>query len=465
MRKLGECAIVVGASIGGLMAARVLADFYSTVIIVDRDRFPDSPQSRRGVPQGLHSHLLMRRGSLEMSGLFPGLLDELVDSGATVWGDGDLTAVDVSLGGHRLVRNGRFADRDSTTLYGTSRPLLEFHVRRRVLALKNVVAREAHEFIDLVFDGDRVTGIRVRKQDTSQEDQLSADLVVDATGRGSRMPVLLESRGYHRPAEDELTIRLTYSSQLFRMSTHEPHEVVVNVGFQPGRPKAMGLFSYENDLWMLTVVGIAGHQPPSEVSGMLDEVDELAPPHVGAALRSAEPVGEPARFHTPSNRWRRYDKLRRFPKGLVVTGDAFCSFNPIYGQGMTVATLDALALRDALASGDSQLARRYFTKAAKVTQAAWNMAVGSDLALPEVGGKLTRAMRLSNLYTDRVLSCAESNPAVAEKFWKVINLTAQPSQLFHPAVLVPVATSLARPRIGRRKVRAITKRKAGSSTG
>ena len=195
MGQLGERAIVVGASIGGLMAARVLADFYGEVLLIERDRFPGSPVSRRGVPQGTHGHALMRRGSLEMSELFPGVLDEVVGCGAPVWDDGDLTKLDVSFGGHRLVRHGRFTDLDSTIFYSASRPLLEFHIRRRVLTLWNVVAYQGYEFIDVAVEGDRVIGVQVRDQNGGEDKLLLADLVVDAMGRGSRMPVLLENRG------------------------------------------------------------------------------------------------------------------------------------------------------------------------------------------------------------------------------------------------------------------------------
>jgi len=446
MGQLGERAIVVGASIGGLMAARVLADFYGEVLLIERDRFPGSPVSRRGVPQGTHGHALMRRGSLEMSELFPGVLDEVVGCGAPVWDDGDLTKLDVSFGGHRLVRHGRFTDLDSTIFYSASRPLLEFHIRRRVLTLWNVVAYQGYEFIDVAVEGDRVIGVQVRDQNGGEDKLLLADLVVDAMGRGSRMPVLLEGRGYERPAEDEVKMRLIYSSRVFRMSRKMLPEIVLSVDFEPGRSKGVWLFSNENDTVMLTLGGIMGYEPPSAVNQMLDEVAELAPPHVVEALRCAESVGGSARFHFPSSRWRRYDKLRHFPKGLVVTGDAFCSFNPIYGQGMTVATLDALALRDALLSGDDDLAPRFFTVAAKATRVAWNLAVGADLALPGVFGKSTLTMRWSNRYTDLVLRCAESNQWVAEQFWKVINLVVPPTRLLHPAVVLPVAVSLLRPR-------------------
>ena len=171
----------------------------------------------------------------------------------------------MTLVGHRLVRHGRFTDLGSTILYSPSRPLLEFHLRRRVLALGNVRAHSGYDFTDVVVAGDRVTGVRVRDQDSGRDRLLSADLVVDATGRGSRMPALLERRGYPRPVEEELKMRLTYRSQLFRMSAKQWPEIVLSVGFQPGRLKGIWLFSNENDTVMLTLGGILGHEPPSEV--------------------------------------------------------------------------------------------------------------------------------------------------------------------------------------------------------
>ncbi|MGY4650110.1 FAD-dependent oxidoreductase [Mycobacterium sp. URHB0021] len=447
MKHLGERAIVVGASIAGLLAARVLADFYDTVILVERDRFADAPQNRRGVPQGRHSHVLMRRGSLAMSELFPGLLEELVASGAPVWEDGDLTKLDFSVAGHRLARHGRFTDLHSTLIYSATRPFVEFHLRRHVLRLSNVQPYQGYDFIDVLVEDDRICGIRAHDQDNGEEALLSADLVVDASGRGSRMPVLLESRGYPRPIEDKLVVRINYSSQLFRLSPIRPPEIAINAfDTLTSTGKGLGWFACENDTSMLTLVGIGAYEPPSDISQMLDVVDELAPPHVAESLRRAEPIGQSARFHTASSCWRRYDKLRGLPKGLVVTGDAYCNFNPVYGQGMTIATLDALALREALASGEKDVARRFFAGAAKATRVAWNMAVSSDLTLPGVSGKPTLAMRWSNWYTDRVLRCAESNPAVAEQFWKVMNLVAPRSELLHPAVLMPVAAALVHPR-------------------
>ena len=224
----------------------------------------EGPDHRRGVPQDRFAHLLMRRGSLTLSELFPGLLDELLAHGVPVWNDGDLSKIDASFRGHRLVRSGRFSDLHSTTFYGTSRPLLEFLIRRRVLALPNVTVLEGRDVIELTSTAprDRVTGVRVSDRSGGQEQVLDADLVVDASGRGSRTPVFLEQLGYARPAEDELTVRLTYSSQFLQMAPDALPEKAVNVGFMPGRSAGMSLFGYENDTWLLTLAGNMGYNLP-----------------------------------------------------------------------------------------------------------------------------------------------------------------------------------------------------------
>jgi 2-polyprenyl-6-methoxyphenol hydroxylase-like FAD-dependent oxidoreductase len=425
---------------GGLLAARVLADFYRTVTVVERDVLPDTPVNRQGVPQGRHGHVLLRRGSQVLSDLFPGLLDELVADGAPVWNDGDLSKLDVSFRGHQIVRSGRFADLSSTAFYSPSRPFLEFHVRQRVLALENVVLLQRRDVVDLTCTPgkDRITGVRIASRQDGAEELLDADLVVDAMGRGSRMPAFLAGMGYERPVEDELVIGLTYSSQPFRVPPGTLNEKVYVYNFVPGRPKAVSLFGYEHDNWLLTIQGIMGQETPFNHAEMLEFAADVAPDHVVAALHSGQPTGDVARHRTQSNRWRRYDKLRRLPSGLLVVGDAICSFNPIYGQGMTVAAMDALVLRDCLRDGGADLSRRFFASAAKWIGVAWQMAVDSDLALPEVEATRPISVRLPNAYNDWVLSAAESDIQVAEQFWKVLNLVDLPSRLLRPSVMARV---------------------------
>ena len=449
MAMVGDHAVVLGASMGGLLAARVLADFYRTVTVVERDVLPDNPATRQGVPQGRHGHVLLRRGSQILSDLFPGILDDLVADGVPVWNDGDLSKIDVSFRGHRIARSGHFADLPSTAFYSPSRPFLEFHVRQRIRALENVTMLERRDVLELTStpQRDHITGVRIADHQSGAEERLDADLVIDAMGRGSRTPAFLEGLGYERPTENELVIRLTYSSQPFRVPPGTLNEKVYVYNFVPGRPKAVSLFGYEHDTWLLTVQGITGQETPFNHAEMLEFAAAVAPDHIVAALQSGQFTGEVARHRFHSNRWRRYDKLSKLPSGLLVIGDAICSFNPIYGQGMTVASMDALVLRDCLRDGGPDLSRRYFAATAKGIGVAWQMAVSSDLALPEVKAKRPISVRLPNAYNDSVLSAAETNLHVAEQFWKVLNLVELPSHLLRPAVMVRVAIAKLRRRM------------------
>ena len=446
MTKRGEHAVVLGASMGGLLAARVLADFYETVTVVERDVLPETSANRRGVPQGRHVHLLLGRGSQVLDELFPGFLDELVAAGAPSF-DGDMSKLYLSNGGHLFPRSGRAKD---VPFFLPSRPLLESHVRRRVRAVANVTVLDGHDVVELTSTPprDRVTGALVRARPDGSERVLGADLVVDAMGRGARTPAFLEGLGYGRPVEDHLGMRLAYSSQLLRIPPGMLNELMVIIGPVPGRPTGMALFGNENNTWMFSVIGMVGREPPDELAEMLAFVEDFAPAHVLAAIRAGEPLAEVARYRMPSSQWRRYDKMRRFPAGLLVFGDAICSFNPVYGQGMTVAALEALALQRCLRRGEDGLARRHFQATAKAVGVAWQMATGADLSLPEVEGPRPLPVRIANNYVDRVLAAAESDIVVAEQFARVIAFLDPPTSLFHPALIARVATTNLRRRKG-----------------
>jgi hypothetical protein len=197
----------------------------------------------------------------------------------------------------------------------------------------------------------------------------------------------------------------------------------------------------ENDTWMFTAFGMVGRKPPDELAELLTFIEDFAPAHVLAAIRAAEALGGAARYRIPSSQWRRYDKMRRFPAGLLIFGDAICSLSPIYGQGMTVAALEAMALQRCLRRGEDDLARRYFQATTKAVGVAWQLAAGADLSLPEVEGPRCLSVRITNVYVKRVLAAAESDIAVAEQFAKVVGFLEPPSALFRPGIVARVVTT------------------------
>ena len=449
-------AMVVGASMSGLLAARVLSDFYETVTVVERDVLPQGPATRKGVPQGSHAHLLLARGAEILGELFPGLLDELVAAGVPAW-DGDPSRRYVEIQGHRLTGSGHF--RRPLMDYYPSRVLLEDRVRRRVLAIPNITLLDGHEVVELTStdERDRVTGAVIADCGGDETRALTADLVVDATGRGSRAPVFLEQLGYGRPTEDTLTVRLCYTSQLLDLPRAKMPMDVVGVFPEPHHLNAFAMVANENGT-MLSVGSMGDKVPEAKYSEMLSIVEQYAPPGLIDAMHTAKPIGEPCRYRVPSNRWRRFDKMRRVPDRFLIVGDAVCGFNPIYGQGMTIAALEALTLRDCLRQGRSDLPRRFFRGAARKIRVAWQTAVSSDLNLPGVSGAKPLSMRLMNAYLDRVLTAAESDIVVAEQFFRISGMVDPPARLFRPTIVLRVVKGQARSRQTTKRATADAKR-------
>jgi 2-polyprenyl-6-methoxyphenol hydroxylase-like FAD-dependent oxidoreductase len=437
MRRIGDHAVVLGASWGGLLAARVLVDAYGRVTVVERDPLPQAAAPRRGVPQGRHAHVLVTRGAQILDELFPGLLGDLAAGGAPVIRD--LAEFRFSPGGHLLRLEGRPAD---PFICQVSRPHLEGQVRARVRALPTVEIVDRCDVAGLVATAarDRVTGVRIlRGAAGGAEETIDADLVLDATGRGGRTPAWLATMGYDQPPEERLTVHLRYATRQLRLRSDALRgQKFVAIGAEPGRPTGFVLVAQEEDRWILTVIGYDGHHPPVDPEGFLAFVETAAPPDVFAAVRDAEPLDDIVGYRFPANLRRRYERLRRFPAGLLVFGDALCSSNPAYALGMSVAALQAAALRDTLAGGDGDLALRFFRAAAKPVDMAWQLTVGSDLALPQVQGPRPLPVRVINAYVDRVLTAAERDPAVANEFLRVATLQDPASRLFRPATALRV---------------------------
>jgi 2-polyprenyl-6-methoxyphenol hydroxylase-like FAD-dependent oxidoreductase len=374
--------------------------------------------------------------------LFPGIFDQLVADGAVRWSDGDLSRFWSVFSGHLMVR-APIPDPASLTDYHMSRPLLELAVRRAVRNIANVEILEEHDVVGVTADRDRarVTGARVRWRGSIDETVIAADLVVDATGRGSRTPVFLEQLGYLRPRVDEVEVHIAYATVAVRIPRGTMRELVVADYPTPSRSTMFAIFACEHDTYLVLGGTVGGQDPPTGGAELLEFVAALAPSHISNALRSAELLADVAQYRIPSNRWRRYDKLARMPEGLLAFGDAICSYNPIYGQGMTIAALEAEALRECLRLGDSDVPRRFYRMSAKRIQAAWRTAVSSDLALPQVPGRRPLSVRIMNSYMDRVLTATETDPVVAQQFFRVVWMLDSPSALFRPNIVRRIAAA------------------------
>ena len=433
--QIGDRAVVLGASMAGLLAAHVLAESYEHVIVIDRDELPETSMHRRGVPHGRHLHALAARGQQALEELFPGLTAEQVADGAKT---GSLLAdARMYLNGHRL----RQTD-TGLVLLCASRPFLEAHVRARIRAHPNVTLLERCDVVGLATTrgNRRVSGVRVlRRADSSAEEVLLADLVVDASGRGSRTPMWLEALGYSRPDLERVRIGLAYATRMYRLPTDAlNNDLAILDAATPQLPRTGALLALEGDQWMLTLAGILGDHPPANPDGFLGFARSLRFPDIYEAIRDAEPLDDPVSFRFPASVRHHYERLPRFPAGLLVTGDAVCSFNPIYGQGMSVAALEALTLRRHLRRGVAPEPRRWFRDLARVVDVPWDMSAGGDLAFPGVPGRKTVKVHLLSAYLARLHAAAGHDARLATAFIRVSGLVAPPQSLLHPRVVLRV---------------------------
>jgi len=416
----------------GLLAARVASEFYDSVTVVDRDRLPDHPSHRKGVPQGRHLHSFLSRGTGVLGELFPGILDDLAAAGAVVIDHADLSGRYARIGRHELNRTGRLADPRALAVYSASRPFVEFHVRERVDKLGNVAFLDDHDALEPVHERGVVTGVRIRNRRNRLTQIQHADLLIDATGRAAHTAEFVTEHGFGSVPEQRLRPAWGYSSQLLQVAPGRITDKMVFINQGRAAPMLL-LMAYEQDTWMLAIARHGDYgAPPADFTAMLAAAKQLLPPVVMAGLRDATPVGDIAVSRDTGALWHRYDRMPRFPAGLVVIGDALCRLNPIYGQGMTVAALEALALRDCLRERGSDLPQRFFRAAARQVAPIWaaNAANGSSPGRPH-----PIRHRLRGWFAAAVATAATRDIAVTERFLRVRNLVDPPARLRDPVLL------------------------------
>jgi 2-polyprenyl-6-methoxyphenol hydroxylase-like FAD-dependent oxidoreductase len=400
--RLGEHAVVIGGSIAGMMAARVLTDHFDRVTLLDRDHIEAQPVVHKSVPQGNHLHALMLGGQQVLSSLYPGFTDRLQQLGAVRFRFG-IEAAFFFPGGRSYTPTGSVRQARDLGIdgYSQSRGLLEHCVRQCTLELANLKFERDAAVQSLIYENGQVRGVRVSREGGAP-DSISADLVVDAGGRGSRAPRWLTEMGFQTPEETTIGCDFAYSSAKFRKpaSYDQPEKVMLFGGPPPEYTNGAGIGHIENDLWMVSIAGRFGDYPPTDEEGFFTFAKALPTRRFYELIKDAERVSDITHHRFPTSVQRHYERLGAFPERFVVLGDAISSFNPVYGQGMSSAALQVRALQQVLqerAAGSqpdplSSLGTTFFPKAAEVIASPWILAASSDFAYPQTTGERPPSM-------------------------------------------------------------------------
>jgi 2-polyprenyl-6-methoxyphenol hydroxylase-like FAD-dependent oxidoreductase len=441
---LGRHALVIGAGMSGLAAAGALANHFEQVTVLERDRLGDQPAHRPGTPQCRQLHGLLSGGLEALCRIFPGLDRDLAAAGAV-----PIRAVEVR---EDLPGFDPFPRRDfGRVLYAASRPLLEHTVRRRALAPGNVVIRDQCRVLELVPSAQRhsITGVRCQGIDGSRE-TIAADLVVDASARGTLTLAALDAMGRARPPETTVGVDIGYATMAFEIPErrHDWRAVLVFPS-APGERRSGFLLPVEENRWMVCMAELHCPRPPRDVAELLEAARRLRTPTIHDAIRNARPAGMPQRFGLAESSWRHYEIIRDFPEGLIPIGDAICRFNPVYGQGMSVAAREASLLADLLRrrAGDGDgvlgLPQEYLAEVQPWIAGAWSMSATPDLAYPETRGERPADLERTLDFVAALHRIAARDSAVHELLVAVRHLERPADALNEPALVERVRAEIA----------------------
>lgn len=445
---IGRQAVVIGAGIAGLTAARAACESFEHVVILERDALADGPADRTGTPQGRHVHVVLAGGEQALEHLFPGFPAELGGAGAVSLRVGvDLVA--------EVPGYDPFPRRDlGWDNYWMSRALIESAIRARVRALPNVAIRERCRVEDVVVSADRsrVEGIRVTDHGGATE-TIGSDLVIDASGQGLLTLRLLESIGVPAPRETTIGIDQAYSTALFAIPETPPGDWkgVFCLPDTPRSSRGALLAPLEGQRWILTLGGRGAERPPTDVDGYMAFVADLRTPTIHHAIGGAKRLTDVASYRFRESRLRHFEEYERFPAGLLPIGDAICRFNPIYGQGMSVAAQEAVALQRVLAArgadGLDAIASPFFAEAQALIETPWASAALPDLAYPDARGERPKDFAQRLQFSAALRALAASDPDVHKLTNEVQHLLKPRSVYRHPDLVKRVLEmAAARPR-------------------
>lgn len=426
-------AVVIGASVTGSLAARVLTDHFDNVVLVDKDTLPQTPETRLNVPQEHHVHLLLQRGRENMESLYPGLLNELEDDGAEV--------IDLSHG-IKWHLAGRWKNRWPTgvTAHYCSRTLVEHHLRRRASQLNGVEVRDQTIVQDVLFDeyGENANGVRLTSKD-GKEEVLEADFILDTAGRGSASATWLKAAGYPEPESEHVISRLGYASRIYRRdpSYADKWNVLLVTPRLPSDRRMAVISPIERDRWMVTTGGWLGEFPEANEESFLEFLKALPVSDIYDVVKKAEPLTDVRRFKLSGGLRRRYDKLKSTPGNYLALGDSVCSFNPIYSQGMSVSSMQVMAFAKAFPGylkGHTG-AQELYKDVVQATEHSWQQAKTGDERFPEVRKTVQETGRLTTAYFDQLVQASIDDRSITLALLKVNNLVADASTLTSPRII------------------------------
>jgi len=425
---MAKTAVVIGGSIAGLLAARALADTVDDVLVLERGELPEAPLPRPAAPQGAHAHGLLAGGLHALEELLPGLTEQLRSSGCPT-GDNLRDAAWI-FGGRRLA-----IGESGVCGMTLARPLLENTIRDRIRRLPNVRLRTNVRCQGLLAARTTMAGVRAVIDGVEQE--LAGDVVVDASGRSSQLPAWLEALGFPAPPVDEVKLDTHYVSRIYsRRPEHLAGGIALVVVSDPETPRGGIALALDEQRWIVSQYSLGGPRPPSDHDAFVQFSRTLPGSQLAEILDDAQPLGEAATLRFPSSIRRRYERLRRLPDGLLAIGDATASFNPTFGQGITVAARQALLLREL--GGRAALpgaGRDFLQRAARIADVAWDASVGRLFWYPGVVRRPTVKMRLAHRYLPRVIRRGHHDAVVATALLEVMQFLAPPESLFQWRVL------------------------------
>ncbi|MGG0240402.1 FAD-dependent oxidoreductase [Bacillus rhizoplanae] len=444
-----ERALIIGGGIGGLLTARVLSDYYGEVLIVDKDDFPEKPENRPGTPQAFHPHRSTLRGKSIMERLFPGYEEDLLAQGAP-------SSLNKTI--HHMNQYGTIVFQYPRNDIKFSRAVLEWVLRQRMKEIPNVRFLPKHDVIRLLTTPDQatVTGVQVRERgQIGQEKALTADMVFDTSGRSSKLAKWLEDLGYDVPDPDLLKVTLGYSTRRYKIPSHLTHLTekwdAINITGQPANGTFTGVFSFiENHIAEVLLYRPDGHYPPTNAKEYEQTIAQLPSPIIAEILQELEPITAPRGYRVPELFRHHYEQMQRWPSGLLVLGDAYCIYDPIFGQGMTVAAIEVEMLESCLHEQRNDpkpyFEQRVLQKIQDVIEPAWWLNCATDLqweGVEYMGSQPLKGISFGQKYMDLFLKHAtiQRNFELYGLYWAVNTLSLSPRNIINSQMVTAVLTA------------------------